>query len=796
MAPVPNARLMPALSDPSAAVHGALAAPARRSSGDRWRAPLVLLGVAVVVIAGLILHELRSEAVSARKTDQRLEDVQYLITASDGMAWQIIAQGFPNFTDNVAIADDARQLRADLRLLAAQQHDRAGVAQVIRSAAAFERDLAITQRLVAEHRMAAAGSEVLVGVDGIAQLIQQLVKPLGRNFSERATNANSRLFTGTLIALVVTAVLLGLVGFAFSIGRRRTAAAARAALDHSERRFRALVQKATEVVLLTDAEGLILYATDASLGLLGRRPHELVGRRFVHIVPEEERAQAVRVIERARQATAGIEPAELTIPRGDGGEAVIEVQSANRLGDPDVGGIVLTLHDITTRREMEAQLRHQALHDPLTGLTNRTLFENRLTQALGRSRRRARTVAVLYLDLDGFKAINDSLGHAAGDELLRGVAERITECLRTVDTAARLGGDEFACLLEDLGDADEALAISRRVHAALARPIIVAGRAVVARASIGIAHCPDGALTAEQMIRHADLAMYKAKAAGRGGVEVFVDDLLVAARHRLDLGEDLNHAIARGELTLAYQPLVTLESGDVVGTEALLRWNHPRQGSVPPDRFIPIAEQSGLIVELGRWVLDRALGDLVSWSELDPQLRLNVNVAPRELAEPDYVDQVLLALARHQIEPSRLTLELTESEFLDDGETARRLEQLDRAGVRLAIDDFGTGQSSLARLQRLPVKQVKLDRSFLAEIDVKAQNATLVRSMIELGQALGLQMVAEGIEHEEQLRLLRETAHPVDREVVDPLGQGYLFARPQPAAAITELLSAAEKLVA
>ncbi|HYZ81294.1 MAG TPA: EAL domain-containing protein, partial [Solirubrobacteraceae bacterium] len=479
---------------------------------------------------------------------------------------------------------------------------------------------------------------------------------------------------------------------------------------------------------------------------------------------------------------------EWSLTAADGRIVDVEVRSTNLLHDPDVHGIVLMVRDVTRRRQMEAELRHQALHDPLTGLANRTLFEDRVSRALHRAVRSGRSVAVMYLDVDGFKTINDSMGHGAGDELLRTVAARIDESLRGADAAARLGGDEFACLVEDLEDRGDALMVARRLSAALSRPTAVQDRSITVRASIGVAFASATGIDAEQLIRNADLAMYKTKAEGLGEVAVFEDDLLVAARRRLDLREDLRLAIERNELTLAYQPLVALDTGTIVGTEALLRWHHAESGQIPPDQFIPIAEDTGLIVPLGRWVLDHALRDLAQWSSLAPTLGLNINVAPRELAEADYVAYVTEALLRHGINPARLTLEVTENDQLDVGAPLQRLESLARLGVRVAIDDFGTGQSSLARLQRLPVVQVKLDRSFLSGIDEDSQSATLVRSMVELGQSLGLQMVAEGIERDTQLAILRDAARPLGADAPDPLGQGYLFSRPQDAAVITTLL--------
>jgi diguanylate cyclase (GGDEF)-like protein/PAS domain S-box-containing protein len=755
-----------------------------RPSAGRW----LLLGLAIATVAavGIRVHSLRGEAAASRQADQRLLDVRYLISASDRAAWQIVAQGFPSSTVAGEIAGDLRRTDADLRQIERTDRDSPGVRRLAGWVPSFKAALATVPQLVAAGRVAAARAEVLTGVDGVAQSMQRQAAELSAGFATRAAAATGRLYAGTPVVLGVSAALVGLLVFVFMIGRRRTAAIERSVLERSERRFRALVQRASEVVLLADADRRIRYATDAATELFGRSPEALVDIPLEDLVPVGDHP---RLFERyARTVSSGpLAPSEWQIVRQDGSCSLVEARTNNLLSDPDVAGIVITLRDITEARAMEIKLRHQALHDPLTGLANRELFEDRVAQALHRLSRKPGQLAVLYLDFDGFKAVNDSLGHAAGDELLQVVAGRIDESLRGSDTAARLGGDEFACLLEEIDEAD-AFIIADRLRTAVGRPVAVHGRSVNPRASIGIAYASDPRVEAVSLIRHADLAMYKAKVDPQGEIAVFDQNLAIAARRKLDLREDLGSAIARGQFTLAYQPLFHLSSRTVVGAEALLRWQHPEHGLIAPDRFIPVAEETGQMVSIGRWVLDTALADLARWSASSPALRVSVNVAPRELAERDYVQAISEALARHGVEPGRLTLELTESELADDSETLAALEALAATGVRLAIDDFGTGQSSLARLQRLPVTEVKLDRSFLTEIEHSPQNATLVRSLIALGQALGLQMVAEGIERDSQLEMLREPPAAVRVDVPDALGQGFLLARPQPAAAFAELL--------
>ncbi len=750
----------------------------------RW-VLLALCGV-VVMLAGVLVTSLRDQSITSRAAEERLLDLRELATGADGLAWELVAQGTPNFTFSQALRSDSARATADVRSLLQGRSGDPDLRRIVMLGKVFQTQLSDEQQLIAAHKLDQAGLEVLTGVDGTAGLMQATLEQLRARFSSQAASANASLYRGTLAALGVSGVLIALLAAAFAAGRRRAAAAERRALERSERRFRALVHKTSEMVFVVDPDRLITYVTDAVLGLLGHDPDALLGHPLEELVPAAEQPRARQILDHALRYGPAASPSEWMITRADGTPGFFEAQSDSFLDDPDVAGLVVTVRDVTARREMEARLRHQALHDSLTALANRTLFEDRVTQALQRVRRNDRIACVLYLDLDEFKTINDSLGHNAGDELLRTVAGRIDGCLRGGDSAARIGGDEFACLLEDLHDVNDALPIARRLLASLAVPIFIQQRRIAVRASLGLAHSTDAGMQADELIRNADLAMYSAKAEGKGGLALFQDELLTAARRRLDLREDLRRAIERGQLALAYQPLVDLNTGGIVAIEALVRWRHPRDGLIPPDHFIPLAEETGAIVPLGRWVLGQALADLSHWSAQSPQLRVNVNVAPRELLEPDYVPTVAAALTRHAVSPDRLTLELTESAVPDDGEIAGRLDELSQLGVRLAIDDFGTGQSSLGRLQRLPVTEVKVDRSFLADIEANSHNATLVRSMIELGHALGLRMVVEGIERESQLDALRPSPCP--------LGQGYLFGRPQDAPATTELLSAAASL--
>ena len=580
-------------------------------------------------------------------------------------------------------------------------------------------------------------------------------------------------------------VLLGTLAFAGLAAARalrllhlRDEAEAR--LASSERLYRALAANSSDAVLLLDEHGVITNQAPALAAMLGHPGEVTEGRRALDFVAPDDAASRA-MFEQSLLAAGEVFSGETHIAQPDG-DLWLSTRAVNLLDDPDVGGIVVNVHDITDRKRAENELVHQAFHDSLTGLANRALFRDRVEHALDRRARTALDPAVIYLDLDGFKNVNDGLGHDAGDHLLREVGRRLQGIVRSGDTVARLGGDEFAILVEESSHIRaEAEAIAERVLQALTVPARIDGRDVTVSASLGIAHA-DGDATGSSLLRDADVAMYQAKTTGRSRWVLFEQTMREAAVERLRLGNDMTQAIANDEFTLVYQPVVELESNGVVGFEALIRWQHPEFGLIPPDKFIPIAEENGMIIQIGRWVLREACTTAARWLHLHPgDLTMAVNLSARQLASMSLLDDVREALDSTGLPPQALVLEMTETALVQDAPmAAARLHELRTLGVRLAIDDFGTGYSSLSYLRQFPVDILKIDRSFINTITDREQVPAIVRGLLDLGRTLRLETIAEGIESDTQLGQLRDQHCE--------LGQGFLFARPMPADEAEQLL--------
>ncbi len=531
-------------------------------------------------------------------------------------------------------------------------------------------------------------------------------------------------------------------------------------LEESEERFRSLVKNSSDAVMLVDPTGTIRYASDVADRLFGISPKALVGTSIIDLVAPEDTSRMSDFALRGGDTFTHESPVTWLMRCPDGSLRYIESVGIDQTDDDSVRGIVINSRDVTDRREMELMLEHRAFHDTLTDLANRALFENRVDHALAAIPRSDAMAAVLLVDLDDFKTVNDSLGHQAGDAMLIEIANRLRSALRSSDTAARLGGDEFAVLVESCTEVEEIQSLADRITRLIREPILLEGHELVIRSSIGIATDVTGEATANSMMRDADVAMYAAKAHGGGGWAVYESSMNERASERLGLINDLHRAMGRDELFLDYQPIVNLRTGRIAGMEALLRWRSPERGSVSPLEFIGLAEETGLIRDIGTWVLDTAISQMAIWLRTIPDIddvRLAVNVSIRQFEDPGFSAVVAGALLGHGVPGRQLTLEVTEHALARDHEAVRlQMAGLKDLGVTLAIDDFGTGYSSLAYLANLPIDIVKIDRGFVEGLRHGFRDMRIAEMIVRIGQSLQLTTVAEGVEDEMQLGLLRE----------------------------------------
>ena len=581
--------------------------------------------------------------------------------------------------------------------------------------------------------------------------------------------------------------VLDAVAAQFAIALERVDLAAALHQRRGESRFRSLIQNASDVIVVAQAGQPWRCETPSIEVVLGYPQDAVETVDMEKLLDPDDASQAAVLVETMLAGgRGGPIRTEWRLRHADGRWIQMEVIANDLSGDPAVGGVVLTLRDVSDRRRLEEELRHRAFHDGLTDLANRVLFNDRVEQALNRIQRLGPSVSVLVLDVDDFKLVNDTLGHSAGDELLVQIGVRLKACLRRSDTAARLGGDEFAICAEFDPDGDiDLTALATRLLATFKEPFSLDGTEINARVSIGVSTAGEHTSSAADMLREADLALYAAKTAGKGTFRLFEPGLHAEALARLKRRAALETAIESDQLRLHYQPIVRLADGAIVGLEALVRWDHPTEGMVPPLDFIPLAEQSGLIIPLGQWVLNQACRDLSRWQESWPDAygsapSMSVNVSPRQLQSGNFLEVVDEAMARNGIDPALLTLEITESCLAEDSEVVVScLRQLDERGITLSLDDFGTGYSALSYLRKFPIRVLKIDRSFVKEMDT-AEGLTLLHAIVAMARSLGLALVAEGIEDESQVRELRSRGCEE--------GQGFLFWRPLPASTIDELL--------
>ena len=605
------------------------------------------------------------------------------------------------------------------------------------------------------------------------------------------------LIASRVLTVIVTVGTLGILGLALAgaaIDRRvrnslleRARLQEEAHLRRSEARFRALVQRSSDVVLILDESGAIRYVSPAIERIFGHAARTITGTPLGELLHPDDSEVARLYFEEAAATTGDLRPVLWRMRHSDGGWRHVDCAGANLIDDEWVSGIVLNVRDITERVKLEAELTHHAFHDALTGLANRVLFRDRVEHALKREGRVDTGVAVLFLDLDDFKTVNDSLGHDSGDGLLCSVAARLLNATRGCDTVARLGGDEFGVSLENVQGAEDAIVVAQRILKAMKPPFHVAGREVRMSVSLGVVLAQEGE-GVEALLRHADLAMYSAKQAGKNRYELFAPEMHSRIVERLRLEADLRSAVGRlgedhGEFHLVYQPIVELATGSVTSAEALVRWDHPERGLVSPADFIPLAEEMGVIDVLGHWIVREACQEAALW-EPPPggvAASISINISGRQLSNRTLIGEVEEVLRSTGLAPERVIFEITETAMMTDTEAAlRSLGMIREMGIRVAVDDFGTGYSSLSYLQKFPVDILKIDKSFVESVSGGGQASALTRTIVALADTLALRTVAEGIETVEQAEHLAVLGCDS--------GQGYLFAAPLPAQEAREFL--------
>lgn len=545
------------------------------------------------------------------------------------------------------------------------------------------------------------------------------------------------------------------------------------ALRESEARYRLMAENSTDIISRTTTSGVILYASDASRRLLGYDAAELTGKSIYEFMHPDDREETRHLSFLINETTPTTYTYRLM---KKGGSAVWFETTSRAVRNPstkEVDEFISVSRDITERKIVEEQIEHQAYHDALTGLPNRRLFRDRLTIALAHARRMDTPLAVVFLDLDRFKDVNDSLGHSFGDELLKAIAIRLKTALRQEDSIARMGGDEFTILIANLKTPNDAAKIAQKILEVVAQPLRIEGTEIFITTSVGIALFPSDGDTAEALLKNADHAMYRAKEAGPNLVQLFTPSMNSRAMERMSLENSLRYAIERGEFSLHYQPVIQVATDKMVGAEALLRWNRPGREPIEPNDFIPIAEETRLIVPIGEWVLREACHQAKRWQTKYPDFRMSANLSPRQFQHTDLLKMITAALEESGLAPRDLQLEITESAAMQNSErTIAVLNRLNEMGVQLALDDFGTGHSSLSYLRRFPIHSVKIDQEFIHAIDWSPADRAIVSAIIAMARGLSLRVVAEGVETQAELAFLKSAGC---EEV-----QGFLMGRPAP----------------
>jgi diguanylate cyclase (GGDEF)-like protein/PAS domain S-box-containing protein len=741
---------------------------------------LTLSFLAIVLFIGLALSVRdKDSADRSRKAQGALSRIEVQVQELHSLAWLAIA------TQEITPAGEAQFLSSKTELLRVSSslqlqskgEPREQFGPTIKSfVQAAERQSELIKLGKIDEARRLDFEEISQPLDILLHSLHQTSEEEGR--AAETASARSRVELGV-------AVLLGTVSIAILFFRfhrqKQLMRAKQIILQQSEERFRALTEKSADIVFITNSTGVVNYVSPSIQRVLAFGGEVVNGLNLIDFVQTDDlpKLRCAMGVPEGENETV-----ELRFQHSDGRWLFFECIVRNLVNLENVNGLVFYAREMTERKKAEEQLLFNASHDQLTGLPNRVLFLNRLQTVVDRIQRHGQQMAaVLFVDVDDLKVVNDCLGHAAGDELIIEVGGRLKTCMRSDGSVARMGGDEFTVLLEDITDPSDAIRVAQRVHAAVSKPLLIAGQEVFKGVSIGIALASQGS-SAENLVQNADMAMYRAKSKGKGRTELFDATMHAQVMGQLQLELRLGQALQNGELALHYQPIVAIQSGRIEGFEALLRWKPTDSDSVSPGVFIPIAERSGLIVPISSWVLTTGCLEAVSWHRPcpdEPPLYVSINISARHFSHAAFIGHVREALEQSGISPACVKIELTESVTMNDTpSTEQTMSQLRTLGVKLSIDDFGTGYSSLSYLRRFSVDTLKIDQSFISAMQGERENCAIVSTIVTLGRNLGLQIVAEGVETLAQLETLRSMGCDA--------AQGYFFSKPVPSDAARTLI--------